>query len=43
MPDLVVSHSTLDADVFEDPEVFAQFLRALVTLVGHRPPADVAA
>jgi NAD(P)H-dependent FMN reductase len=43
VPDLVLSHSTLDADVFEDPEVFAQFLRALVALVEHRPVSDVAA
>ena len=32
VPDLVLSHSTLDADVFEDPEVFAAFLAALVAL-----------
>ena len=37
VPDLVLSHSTLDADVFEDPEVFAAFLAALVALVDHRP------
>ncbi|HEX4686310.1 MAG TPA: NAD(P)H-dependent oxidoreductase [Nocardioides sp.] len=43
VPDLVLSHSTLDADVFEDPEVFARFLSALATLVDHRPAADVAA
>src|SRR3954464_3467115 len=43
VPDLVLSHSTLDADVFEDPEVFARFLGALVALVDHRPAADVAA
>jgi NAD(P)H-dependent FMN reductase len=43
VPDLVLSHSTLDADVFEDPEVFAAFLAALVALVDHRPAADVAA
>ncbi|HEX4471736.1 MAG TPA: NAD(P)H-dependent oxidoreductase [Nocardioides sp.] len=43
VPDLVLSHSTLDADVFEDPEAFSQFLTALVTLVGHRPAADIAA
>jgi NAD(P)H-dependent FMN reductase len=43
VPDLVLSHSTLDADVFEDPEVFARFLGALVALVEHRPTADVAA
>ena len=42
VPDLVLSHSTLDADVFEDPEVFARFLGALVALVDHRP-ADVVA
>jgi NAD(P)H-dependent FMN reductase len=43
VPDLVLSHSTLDADVFEDPEVFARFLAALVALVEHRPRAVVAA
>ncbi len=43
VPDLVLSHSTLDADVFEDPEVFARFLGALVALVEHRPAAEVAA
>lgn len=43
VPDLVLSHSTLDADVFEDPEVFARFLGALVALVEHLPAADVAA
>jgi NAD(P)H-dependent FMN reductase len=43
VPDVVLSHSLLDADVFEDPEVFARFLRALVALVEHRPTADVAA
>lgn len=43
VPDLVVSHSTLDADVLEDPEAFATFLAALVALVEHRPAADVAA
>ena len=43
VPDLVLSHSTLDADVFEDPEVFAAFLAALVALVDHHPAADVAA
>ena len=43
VPDLVLSHSTLDADVFEDPEVFARFLGALVTLVEHRPAGVVAA
>jgi NAD(P)H-dependent FMN reductase len=43
VPDLVLSHSTLDADVFEDPEVFSQFLSALATLVDHRPAADIAA
>jgi NAD(P)H-dependent FMN reductase len=43
VPDLVLSHSTLDADVFEDPEVFAKFLSALVSLVDHRPATEVAA
>jgi NAD(P)H-dependent FMN reductase len=43
VPDLVLSHSTLDADVFEDPEVFGRFVGALVALVGHRPAADAAA
>jgi hypothetical protein len=39
----VLSHSTLDADVFEDAETFAKFLGALVSLVEHRPAAEVAA
>jgi NAD(P)H-dependent FMN reductase len=43
VPDLVLSHSTLDADVFDDPEVFALFHAALVALVGHRPTGTVAA
>lgn len=43
VPDLVLSHSTLDSDVFEDPEVFAKFLGALVALVEHRPTTTVAA
>jgi NAD(P)H-dependent FMN reductase len=43
VPDLVLSHSTLDADVFDDPEVFARFLGALVALVEHQPGAVVAA
>ena len=43
VPDLVLSHSTLDADVFEDPEVFAQFLAALVALVEHQPAVVEAA
>jgi len=43
VPDLVLSHSTLDADVFEDAEVFGRFLGALVSLVEHRPAAEVAA
>src|SRR3954454_19178424 len=43
VPDLVLSHSTLDADVFEDAAVFARFLDALVSLVEHRPGAQVAA
>jgi NAD(P)H-dependent FMN reductase len=43
VPDLVLSHSTLDADVFEEPEVFAKFLAALVTLVEHTPAAEAAA
>ena len=43
VPDLVLSHSTLDADVFEDPELFAKFLAALVALVEHRPAAEAAA
>jgi NAD(P)H-dependent FMN reductase len=41
--DLVLSHSTLEADVLDDPEVFARFHRALLTLVEHRPATDVAA
>lgn len=43
VPDLVLSHSTLDADVFDDPEVFAKFLGALVALVEHAPSAEAAA
>jgi len=43
VPDLVLSHSTLDADVFEDAEVFGRFLGALVSLVEHRSGAEVAA
>jgi NAD(P)H-dependent FMN reductase len=43
VPDLVLSHSTLDADVFEDPEAFSLFLGALIALVGHRPATPVAA
>jgi NAD(P)H-dependent FMN reductase len=43
VPDLVLSHSTLDADVFESPAVFAKFLGALVALVEHRPTAAEAA
>jgi NAD(P)H-dependent FMN reductase len=43
VPDLVLSHSTLDADVFEDAEVFSRFLAALVALVEHRPAATAAA
>lgn len=42
VPDLVLSHSTLDADVFEDAAVFGRFLAALVALVDHRPTADAA-
>ena len=43
VPDLVLSHSTLEADVFEDPNAFALFHSALRTLVDHRPAAIVAA
>jgi NAD(P)H-dependent FMN reductase len=43
VPDLVLSHSTLDADVLDDPEVFGQFLSALAALVEHRPSTDAAA
>src|SRR3954462_11301711 len=43
VPDLVLSHSTLEADVFEDAEVFGRFLGALVSLVDHRPADEVAA
>jgi NAD(P)H-dependent FMN reductase len=43
VPDLVLSHSTLDVDVLENPEVFAKFLAALVALVEHRPAAAAAA
>ena len=43
VPDLVLSHSTLDADVFEDTEAFGLFLEAVAALVEHRPAAEVAA
>jgi NAD(P)H-dependent FMN reductase len=43
IPDLVLSHSTLDADVFEDGEAFGRFLSALVSLVDHRPATEAAA
>ena len=43
VPDLVLSHSTLDADVFEDAAAFDRFLDALVALVEHRSDAEVAA
>jgi NAD(P)H-dependent FMN reductase len=43
VPDLVLSHSTLDADVFEDPAVFAKFLGALLSLVEHQPVTEAAA
>jgi NAD(P)H-dependent FMN reductase len=43
IPDLVLSHSTLDADVFEDGEAFGRFLSALVSLVDHRPTMEAAA
>jgi NAD(P)H-dependent FMN reductase len=43
VPDLVLSHSTLDADVFEDAETFGRFLGALVSLVEHQPGAEAAA
>ena len=43
VPDLVLSHSTLDADVFEDPEAFDLFLGALASLVEHRSAAVAAA
>ena len=43
VPDLVLSHSTLDADVFEDADAFGQFLGALVSLVEHQPAAEAAA
>ena len=43
VPDLMLSHSTLDADVFEDAEVFDKFLGALGTLVEHQPAAAAAA
>jgi NAD(P)H-dependent FMN reductase len=43
VPDLVLSHSTLDADVFEDAEVFGRFLGALTSLVEHPAGAEVAA
>jgi NAD(P)H-dependent FMN reductase len=43
VPDLVLSHSTLDSDVFEDAEAFGAFLSALTALVEHRSGAVVAA
>jgi NAD(P)H-dependent FMN reductase len=43
VPELVLSHSTLEADVFADVQVFAKFLRALEMLVEHRPDAVAAA
>ena len=43
VPDLVLSHSTLEADVFESPEAFSLFLAALATLVDHRASAEAAA
>jgi NAD(P)H-dependent FMN reductase len=43
VPDLVLSHSTLDADVFEDAEAFGLFRGALTALVEHRSGAVVAA
>ena len=43
VPDLVLSHSTLDADVFEDSETFGLFLGALAALVEHRAAAEAAA
>jgi len=43
VPDLLLSHSTLDADVFDDPDVFGRFLAALVALVEHQPVVDLAA
>ena len=43
VPDLVLSHSTLDADVFEDSETFGLFLAALAALVEHRAAAEAAA
>ena len=43
VPDLVLSHSTLDADVFEDAEAFGLFLGALAALVEHQPGDAVAA
>jgi NAD(P)H-dependent FMN reductase len=43
VPDLVLSHSTLDADVFEDAEAFGLFLGALAALVEHQPGNAVAA
>ena len=43
VPDLVLSHSTLDADVFENAEAFNLFLAALTALAEHRPVAVDAA
>ena len=42
VPDLVLSHSTLDADVFEDAAAFSKFLVALAALVDHTPAAVAA-
>ncbi len=35
LPEVVLSHSTLEADVFEDPAVFEHFLGALTALVEY--------
>ena len=36
LPEIVLSHSTLEGDVFEDAAVFDHFLGALTALVDHQ-------
>jgi NAD(P)H-dependent FMN reductase len=42
LPEIVLSHSTLEGDVFEDPAVFDHFLGALTALVAHQSAAAAA-
>ncbi len=39
LPDIALSHSTLEGDVFEDAAVFEHFLHALTSLVEHQTAA----